>query len=41
MTVKELIDQTIAKIGENIAVRRFSRFKVGEMDGAGTGGGWR
>jgi elongation factor Ts len=35
LTVKELIDHTIAKIGENIAVRRFSRFKVGEMDGAG------
>jgi elongation factor Ts len=34
VTVKELIDQSIAKIGENIAVRRFSRFKVGEMDGA-------
>ena len=34
LTVKELIDHTIAKIGENIAVRRFSRFKVGEMDGA-------
>jgi elongation factor Ts len=33
LTVKELIDHTIAKIGENIAVRRFSRFKVGEMDG--------
>src|SRR5271170_3975177 len=31
LTVKELIDHTIAKIGENIAVRRFSRFKVGEM----------
>jgi elongation factor Ts len=37
-TVKELIDHTIAKIGENIAVRRFSRFKVGEMDGAGQRG---
>ena len=35
MTVKELVDQSIAKLGENIAVRRFSRFKVGEMDGAG------
>ena len=35
MTVKELVDQTIAKIGENISMRRFSRFKVGEMDGAG------
>jgi elongation factor Ts len=34
MTVKELIDHTIAKIGENIAVRRFARFKVGESDGA-------
>ena len=33
LTVKELIDQAIAKLGENIAVRRFSRFKVGEMDG--------
>ena len=35
VTVKELIDQTIAKVGENIAVRRFARFKVGESpDGA-------
>jgi elongation factor Ts len=34
MTVKELIDHTIAKIGENIAVRRFMRFKVGESDAA-------
>jgi elongation factor Ts len=33
ITVKELIDQTIAKIGENIAVRRYARFKVGESDG--------
>ena len=32
-TVKELIDQAIAKVGENITVRRFSRFKVGEQDG--------
>ncbi|MGA8870981.1 MAG: hypothetical protein WB460_07580, partial [Candidatus Acidiferrales bacterium] len=36
-TIKELVDQAIAKLGENIAIRRFSRFKVGEMDGAGTG----
>jgi elongation factor Ts len=35
MTVKELIDQAIAKVGENISVRRFARFKVGESDGAG------
>ncbi|MGA8222675.1 MAG: translation elongation factor Ts [Candidatus Acidiferrales bacterium] len=34
VTVKELIDLTIAKVGENIAVRRFSRFKVGETDSA-------
>jgi elongation factor Ts len=34
ITVKELIDQAIAKLGENIAVRRFARFKVGESDGA-------
>src|ERR1700727_657788 len=34
LTVKELIDQAIAKLGENIAIRRFSRFKVGEMDGS-------
>src|ERR1700720_3337760 len=32
VTIKELVDQAIAKVGENIAVRRFSRFKVGEMD---------
>jgi elongation factor Ts len=34
VTVKELVDLAIAKLGENITVRRFSRFKVGEMDGA-------
>ncbi|HTV58654.1 MAG TPA: translation elongation factor Ts [Verrucomicrobiae bacterium] len=33
VTVKELIDQLIAKIGENITIRRFSRFKVGESEG--------
>ena len=32
VTVKELVDQAIAKLGENIAIRRFSRFKVGEME---------
>lgn len=30
MTVGELITSKIAKFGENITVRRFSRFKVGE-----------
>jgi elongation factor Ts len=34
VTIKELVDQAILKVGENIAVRRFSRFKVGEMDSA-------
>jgi elongation factor Ts len=34
MTMKELVDQAIAKLGENIAIRRFSRFKVGDTDGA-------
>jgi len=34
MTIKELVDQAIAKLGENISIRRFSRFKVGEMDGS-------
>jgi elongation factor Ts len=38
LTVKELIDQAIAKLGENIAVRRFARFKVGESDGAAAAG---
>jgi elongation factor Ts len=32
-TVKEMVAQAIAKLGENIAVRRFARFKVGEGDG--------
>lgn len=34
VTVKELVDQAIAKMGENITIRRFSRFKVGECDAA-------
>ena len=33
ITVKELVDQAIAKLGENISIRRFSRFKVGDTDG--------
>ncbi len=31
VTVRELVNQTIAKLGENISIRRFVRFKVGEM----------
>ncbi|HVB29227.1 MAG TPA: translation elongation factor Ts [Terriglobia bacterium] len=34
VTVGELITSRIAKFGENILVRRFSRFKVGEAAGA-------
>lgn len=30
VTVGELVTQTVAKVGENIAVRRFARFEVGE-----------
>lgn len=30
MSIKQLVDATIAKVGENIGIRRFVRFKVGE-----------
>lgn len=30
LTVKALVEATVAKIGENIVVRRFSRFQLGE-----------
>jgi elongation factor Ts len=33
VTIGELINSRIAKFGENILVRRFSRFKVGESAG--------
>jgi len=45
MTVGELINSKIARFGENITVRRFARFKVGEgltktsPEGATAGGG--
>ena len=29
-TIENLITETIAKLGENISIRRFSRFKIGE-----------
>jgi elongation factor Ts len=29
-TIRELIESKIAKLGENVAVRRFARFKVGD-----------
>ncbi len=30
VTIKQMVDQLIAKLGENISIRRFVRFKVGE-----------
>jgi translation elongation factor EF-Ts len=29
-----MVSNAIAKLGENISIRRFSRFKVGEVAGA-------
>ena len=36
VTIGEMIAQAIAKLGENIAIRRFVRFKVGEASSAGS-----
>jgi elongation factor Ts len=38
VTIRELIGHIIAKVGENIAVRRFVRFKVGEAGSATVAG---
>jgi elongation factor Ts len=38
LTIKEMVNSAIAKLGENITIRRFARFKVGEVAG-GAGGG--
>jgi elongation factor Ts len=38
VTITEMINQAIAKLGENISVRRFVRFKVGEGPGAAVAG---
>jgi elongation factor Ts len=32
ISIKELIAQKVGKLGENITVRRFARFKVGAPD---------
>jgi elongation factor Ts len=32
VSIKELVAQKVAKLGENITVRRFARFKVGAPD---------
>ena len=38
VTIGEMITHAIAKLGENISIRRFVRFKVGEVGGGGTTG---
>jgi len=37
VTIQEMISQAVIKLGENISVRRFARFKVGEVSGPGGG----
>src|SRR2546430_12703030 len=39
VTIHEMITQAIAKLGENISIRRFVRFKVGEVSGGAAGAG--
>ncbi len=39
VTIGEMITQAIAKLGENISIRRFVRFKVGEVSGTSSGPG--
>src|SRR5215472_13904711 len=38
VTIGEMISQAIAKLGENISIRRFVRFKVGEVTGGASAG---
>ena len=33
-TIEQLIKEVVARTGENIVVRRFARFQIGEGDGA-------
>src|SRR5262252_540247 len=37
VTIGEMVNNAIAKLGENITIRRFSRFKVGEVAAASQG----
>jgi len=37
VTIGEMITQAIANLGENISIRRFARFKVGEVSGSAGG----
>jgi elongation factor Ts len=38
ITIGEMISQAIAKLGENISIRRFARIKVGEVSGGTSAG---
>ena len=38
-TIGEMINAAIAKLGENMTIRRFARFKVGEVSTAANSGG--
>jgi len=38
VTIGEMVKQAIAELGENIVIKRFSRFKVGEVSGSGSEG---
>jgi len=37
VTIGEMIAQAVIKLGENISIRRFVRFKVGEVSGGAAG----
>src|SRR5438067_5486025 len=37
VTIKEKVTNAVAKLGENITIRRFSRFKVGEIASGASG----
>ena len=37
VTIKEMVNNAISNLGENITIRRFARFKVGEIAGGTTG----
>ena len=37
VTIKEMVNNAISNLGENITIRRFARFKVGEIAGGATG----
>src|SRR5215470_529672 len=37
LTIGEMVKQAIAKLGENIVIKRFARFKVGEVPASSSG----